>query len=113
MKRMNKKIKIYLRKYVNYYQDDWPEYLSMLEFAQNTRKPEKRTYILYQIVYGETSAVTAIKRMKETQSLERAQKDMWEKTRGYPASEYQKDDWIYLRRKRGHKDRPFRFLDHK
>lgn len=47
----------------------------MLEYIQNTKKPEGRSYTPYQIVYGETPAVTTIKKIRETQKLEREQED--------------------------------------
>lgn len=66
MEQMNKKIKTYLQKYINHHQNDWPKHLSMLEYVQNTKKSEQHIYILYQIVYDETPAITAIKRIRET-----------------------------------------------
>lgn len=113
VERANREVKKYLRKYVNENQNNWPELLSMIEYVLNTRKPDGRTYISYQIIYGETSAITATKRQRETQFRERMQKEAGNPTKEHPASDYKKGDWVYFKRKRGRKDRSSASLDHK
>lgn len=47
IKRINREIKKYLRKFVNHHQDNWPELLSMLEFSCNIKKADKQTFAFY------------------------------------------------------------------
>lgn len=72
MKRANREIKKYLRKYVNHHQNDWPEYLPMLEFAYNSKKPDRRMFTSFQLVYEETSAIMIRKRIQNIQNRKRA-----------------------------------------
>lgn len=85
----------------------------MLEFAYNTKKPDERDYISYQIVYGETSAMTAKKRQIEVQKLQQTQKDTGRERKNLSVPEYRQGDWTYLRRRRGRKDRLSVSLDHR
>lgn len=70
----------------------WPEYLLILEYMLNNRKPESKTFTFYQIIYGETSAITAKKRQKEIQIRKKIQKDAEKRSTGFPASEYKTND---------------------
>lgn len=113
VERTNREIKKYLRKYVNENQDNWPELFPMLEYALNTRKPDRRTYIPYQIVYGETPAMTAKKEQEKIQFKERAQKEARNPAKGHPVPEYKENDWVYLQRRKRRKNRPSISLDHR
>lgn len=92
MKQMNQEIKKYLRKFINHNQNDWPDYLSMLEFLYNIKKADDRIFIPYQIIYGEIPAVTVKKRMIEIQIRKRLQKKVRKITQEYPVKEYKEND---------------------
>lgn len=70
MKRANRKIKKYLRKYISQNQDDWPEHLLMLEYIYNIRKSDGRSYISYQIMYSETFTITVKRRQRNSDQKE-------------------------------------------
>ena len=63
MKRVNQEIKKYLRKFVNYNQNDWIELLTIEEYVYNTRTEEKQDFISYQLVYEKISKITIKKKM--------------------------------------------------
>lgn len=92
IERTNQEIKKYLWKYINQNQENWPDHLLILKYAYNTRKPEKRTYIPYQVVFGKLPAITAKKSQEKTQFRKRIQKETRKPTTEYPVSKYKKDD---------------------
>lgn len=104
VERANREIKKYLRKYINENQDDWSEFLSMLKYVLNIRKSDGRIYISYQIVYGETSAITAKKRQKEIQFRERAQEEVGNSAKRHSAPDYKEGDWVYMKRREERKN---------
>jgi hypothetical protein len=59
IKRANKEVKIYLRKYIQHDISDWPDHLAQAEYSYNTRTRENNSFLPYQTVFGETPEVTA------------------------------------------------------
>ena len=91
VERTNRKIRKYLRKYINHQQDDWDRWLSTLKYVYNVRSQEKLDFSLYQMVFGKIPEVTIKKKMKrETQQIIKTQQATKENTWGNPVSEYQK-----------------------
>ena len=62
MKRINQEIKKYLRKFINYNQNDWTELVTFREYVYNTRTSKKEDFISYQLVYRETSEIITKKK---------------------------------------------------
>jgi transposase InsO family protein len=52
MERTNQEIEQYLRTYINWHQDDWQEWVPIMEFAYNDRKHTAMGYTPFYIKYG-------------------------------------------------------------
>jgi transposase InsO family protein len=61
IERANKEVKEYLRKFIFYGMEDWPNHLPQAEYSYNTRPRKGNTFIPYQVVFGEIPEVSAKK----------------------------------------------------
>lgn len=111
VERANREIKQYLRKYIDFEQDNWTDFLPMAEYAYNT-KTGKRSFSPYQIVYRETPEITAKKLIGQIHREE--QEEVSRPTeKNLPAPEYREGEYVYLQRVGGQKGRPSPKLDHR
>ena len=53
--RINQKIKIFLQHYVNYQQNNWTEWLSVVEFQYNDKKHTATGHIPFELNFGRLS----------------------------------------------------------
>lgn len=109
----NQETKKYIHKYILYHQDNWSDLLVILKYIYNTKKSSERTFISYQIIYGEISLIMIKKDIQEIQLKERQITEIEKKERKLSVSEYQTSDWIYLSRREERKDRSNQSLNHR
>lgn len=113
MEYANWEIKRYLRKYISHHQDNWTKFLTILEYMYNTKKADRKIFISFQIIYKETSAITAKKEMGKIHQEELKDDELEKNKNGHPVPEYKQNDWIYLKRRKKRKDRSSRSLNYR
>ena len=132
--RLNKTLEIYLRHYVNYYQDDWARHLSIAEFCCNNHINSSTGISPFFASFGhhprldfrpESEAPTTrdtpsfisrikslVKQCNEKMSLAQAFQSSYANERRLPAPRYRIGDKVYLLLKNLALSRPSKKLDH-
>lgn len=110
---VNRKIKQYLRKYISHHQNNWTELLMILEYTYNMKRTDVKIFTSFQIMYKETSTIIAKKIIHQIQIEEKRDDKLEKRLTGHLASEYLKEDWIYLKRRKRRKNRSSQNLEHR
>ena len=132
--RANKTLEVYLRHYVNYYQDNWAKYLSLAEFCCNNHtnastgispffaafghhprmdfRPESRNAENRDIPQFITRMKNVLQNCTDKITLAQAYQSTYANEKRLPAPRYQVGDRVYLSLKNLALERPTKKLDH-